>query len=257
MIQGVWAHNEEIQGDYKYPENFYNGYDKSMTTEWCPSDSEKQYLKNLKRTRSRNDLEKHGWIDKKITYSFNSHGFRSEEFDFDENESILFFGCSYTVGIGLPTENTWPYIVSKNLNLKCFNLGVGGSSLDAMYRLAKYWIPKFKSKLVIVLEPPGPRYETFCDAFYNRSSDTSDKYANERTGRLRYVIPYNQEIHLDKTYSAIENICNKTNKKFIGLRTSIWVSSKDKARDLMHPGIGCHSKTAEKITHVVINTLKD
>jgi len=243
----VWTHNEELEGDYKYPEDFYSGYSKSVTTEWCPSDTKKLYEKNLKRTYSRIELERLGWIDKTITYSFNSHGFRSEEFDFDERESILFLGCSYTVGIGLPNENTWPYIVSKNLKLKCYNLGVGGCSLDTMYRLGKYWIPKFKSKLVIIMEPPGPRYETFCDAFYNRSNDTTDKYAKERTGRLRYAIPYNHEIHLDKTYSAIENICNKTDKKFIGFKRGIWSSSLDRARDLLHPGIECNSRTAERI----------
>ena len=78
-------------------------------------DTEERYLENLKLKRP--EMESNGWINQEITYKFNSFAFRCNEFTSDP--SILFLGCSHTVGVGLPIEHTWPTIVANNLNLKC------------------------------------------------------------------------------------------------------------------------------------------
>ncbi len=49
-----------------------------------------------------------------ITYKVNSHGYRMnkqlDEIDFDNY--IAFFGCSFTVGVGLPLEETYAYRIA-------------------------------------------------------------------------------------------------------------------------------------------------
>ena len=57
-------------------------------------------------------------------------------------------GCSISFGTGLPYENTWPYLVSRKLNLSCWNLSQPASSLDTCYRLANHWVPILKPKYI-------------------------------------------------------------------------------------------------------------
>lgn len=43
-----------------------------------------------------------------VTYAFNSLGFRSEEYDAAARFKVFVGGCSYTFGLGLAFESTWP-----------------------------------------------------------------------------------------------------------------------------------------------------
>jgi hypothetical protein len=98
----------------------------SVTTEYAHTDNEELYLKNKKRFGK-------SWYyyDNPIKYNINSMGYRMPEFDkINWDNYILFLGCSFTVGIGLHLENTFPYIVSKKLNCDYVNGAIGGSSPD-------------------------------------------------------------------------------------------------------------------------------
>jgi len=45
------------------------------------------------------------------------------------HEEAVFFGCSFTAGVGIPDQNQrWTDIVSRHFGKKCVNLGKGGSS---------------------------------------------------------------------------------------------------------------------------------
>lgn len=48
-------------------------------------------------------------------YRFNSLGFRGEEFDPAARLKIFVAGCSYTFGLGVPDEQTWPVLLKKLL----------------------------------------------------------------------------------------------------------------------------------------------
>jgi len=41
---------------------------------------------------------------------------------------LIAFGCSYTEGIGLNKEETWPDVLANKLNLECINNGTSGAS---------------------------------------------------------------------------------------------------------------------------------
>jgi hypothetical protein len=43
-----------------------------------------------------------------VTYAFNSCGFRGDEYDPDAAVKIFVAGCSYTFGLGLNLDDTWP-----------------------------------------------------------------------------------------------------------------------------------------------------
>jgi hypothetical protein len=65
--------------------------------------------------------------DYKKHYKLNSEGFRSEEFK--NNPEILFSGCSFTYGSGIPIDYLWNKIVSENFKVSHQNLGVPGASV--------------------------------------------------------------------------------------------------------------------------------
>ena len=142
-----------------FPVDFlkYSRYNENDTVSWHSADTEALFNKHQKSKATRLQLKELGWTKDNILYKFNEHGFRSDSFS--ESPGAIFIGCSVTFGVGLPYENIWPTLVSKKLNLSCWNLGQPAGSLDTCYRLAKYWIPVLKPKYIFILAPSMYRRE--------------------------------------------------------------------------------------------------
>ena len=100
-------------------------------------------------------------------YRRNSYGFRSENFNNDDDVKVLYAGCSLTEGVGLPLEHTWAHFVNmaigkdlgKKLNM--YNIGYGGFSIDSIVRFTYLTIKNgiFKPDLVLLLLPSITRNE--------------------------------------------------------------------------------------------------
>lgn len=121
------------------------------------SDREELYEENLKKMPQ-------DWVYrdyKKITYKFNSLGFRCEDIsNLDFDNYVLFTGCSHTEGVGLALEDTYPYQVSKKLGCDYFNLAIGGTGIDILeYNLITWFLKhKKKPKYVFIQWPDHSRY---------------------------------------------------------------------------------------------------
>jgi len=201
---------------------------------WHGTDSEELYQKNLIKNRSQ--LEQFGWIDRPITYRFNKHGFRADEFD-SISPSVVFLGCSHTLGVGLPVESTWAHLVSTKLKIKNYNLGIGGASNDTAFRLAHYWIDQLKPSVVIFLSTERTRVELHIDddQIYDVSVwpigfsmvDTFAKswISNDTNSNMNYL----------KNTLAIKQLCSEYGIKYIQEEV-LSVCAIDKARDLQHYG---------------------
>jgi hypothetical protein len=102
----------------------------STTSEFIHLDSEKQF--KINQTISGPSWY---WYDKSFTYRINDHGYRMNkdlhEINFDNY--IAFFGCSYTVGIGLPLEDTFAYRIAQQANMDYVNAAVCGTSTDFVF----------------------------------------------------------------------------------------------------------------------------
>lgn len=230
-------HNVNYKSPY-YP--FAN-----TTIEWLPGDTSKLYVENIKKEKQK--LIDNGWFPfKKINYSFNNHGFRCE--DFSNDDSILFLGCSFTTGIGLSLEDTFGYIISKKLNLKFINLGIGGSGANMAYRLGSCWIPRLKPKIVIYMEPNTARFDIVVNdqdhfllpGYVPKEFKTfyEDHWLADET---------NFYLNAEKSKLALEYICLKNNIKFFSGSISHYLKYQDFARDLSHAGVKSNQTCAEKI----------
>ena len=119
------------------------------------SDTKKLFEENLK-------IKPDDWYYRtnQISYVRNNNGHRCkniEEIDLDNY--ILFAGCSHTEGIGLKLEDTYPYLLSKEMNCDYYNLSMGGIGVDVLSYNLITWFAKIKRppKLLIVQWPHNVR----------------------------------------------------------------------------------------------------
>ena len=226
-------------------------YPANTVWRWCPMDTEELYLRN--RREQPELLAQHGWWDyRPFDYRFNSHGFRSAEFD--HRPSIMYLGCSLTMGIGVAQEQTWAYRVSERLGMGCWNLAQGGAAMDTCFRSAEHWVTRLRPERVIMLCPPE-RLE-----WVDEDGDAHTLLPSEQTGReskgamgefyRRWLThPENNRLNYLKNLWAMERLCDRQN---IVMHHWRWQDMFDLrcpslARDLWHPGAETHQLFAEKV----------
>lgn len=112
-------------------------------TNYYQFDNEENYKKNLK-------SQPIDWYYRKnnhLIYNFNSYGYRTEEFNrIDWKNSIVIFGCSLTLGIGVDEQYTLSNLLSEKFNRPVINMGIGAASnelllYNSVMMKKKYGIP--------------------------------------------------------------------------------------------------------------------
>src|SRR3712207_3164408 len=74
---------------------------------WYPSGTEDNYHKRGNKAFGPDDIE----------YRLNEHGYRADRLDPDSpNLKIMFLGCSFTFGTGLPLEQVWTKIITERIS---------------------------------------------------------------------------------------------------------------------------------------------
>ena len=217
---------------------------KGQTTRWLSTDSEELYRRNL-RNRS-TEMERLGWVDREIIYHFNSDGFRSAEFD--QGPGVVFLGCSHTMGIGLPHDETWTSQVAESLDLSCWNLGLGGASNDVAFRMAWHWLPRLRPKICVLMCPDSSRLEIVQDDYFSLQMIPGGG-VDLPEFKAWYVSDYNSQINALKNVLAIDHVCRGQGIKFLAVTVEnhmIKVDG-DLARDLCHWGRESHRLTAKMV----------
>jgi hypothetical protein len=226
----------------------------NRTVDWLPPDTKESYENLIRDPAHREYFANLGWDHPgAITYKFNSHGFRADEFD--GGPYLLALGCSYTVGIGLPVESTWAYQTAQALNLKCANLAWGGYSADTCYRLAEYWVNELKPDYVCMLVPPQHRVELLLEdpnlRFEVFMPQSKSDYFKESDTYLKhwFLNEENARINQRKNIRAIKQLCTEVNIpcKIYNAEDFMCRSREEigYARDYMHGGPIAHKILAD------------
>lgn len=130
-----------------------------------PHSQELQFsLTDLDSEKNFNKLPTSNWRADSFTYKYNSHGFRSCEFDLTVTQPIILtLGCSHTVGVGVPQYENWAEQFGRRYfpNHTVWNAGLGGAGADTVARLAVNMIPIVKPDIVAVMWPSLFRFETY------------------------------------------------------------------------------------------------
>jgi hypothetical protein len=233
-----------------------------QTLEWMPTDTHENFLRLQQEQQHRDYFASLGW-DRPgaITYKINSHGFRADEFD--SGPYLLALGCSYTIGIGLPVESTWPYLTAQALSLKCANLAWGGYSSDTCFRLAEYWIPELQPTLVVMLAPPRHRVELMLGT----TAEIRQRFEVVLPLSQSKILPVSNDSYLKHWFLEDENArlnqlknCLAVQQLSASLQIPCYIYLADHymsqsreeigyARDFMHGGPKVHKNLADKIIH--------
>ena len=96
------------------------------------------------------------------TYTYNSLGFRGDEFPFKYDKKVLMaVGCSHTEGVGIGDNQTWPYQLSNLLNYNHINFGFTGRSNDYMCRVILTYTDLVNPDFIFVLYTDTHRKEYY------------------------------------------------------------------------------------------------
>ena len=236
-----------------------------QTLLWMPTDTEEHYHKLMQDPGYAQYIHEQGWDrDGAITYKINSDGFRCAEFD--DSACIMAFGCSFTVGIGLPLESIWPELVGRELGLRVANMSWGGYSADSCFRLAEYWIPRLRPQLVVMMAPPEERFEFLWDPdqvpAHQRTVGfeivmASQDIAVRNSDLIRHWFgnKENHRLNSQRNRLAIERLCQVLDIQCVtdSIMRHMWWSREKigHARDMMHGGPPAHIAIAEHVLHQV------
>ena len=172
-------------------------------------------------------------------------------------DNLVALGCSYTMGLGLPVHTVWPSLVASALGLQPYSLAWGGISADTCFRLADYWIPYLKPKLVVMLTPPMDRFE-LCMA--SGSTPIETFVPNSLAESAGFMEPYlkhyysndqNSELNRRKNQLAIRAVCAANAIPCLIYDVERYMSGSreelEYARDRLHAGPLGHRLFAAKV----------
>lgn len=222
------------------------------TLHWDTSDNPEWYSKNIQNPVAYQRLDELGFLKTQIDYTYNSHGFRTAEFD--REFDVVCFGCSFTMGTGVHAQDTWPEQLSALTGLRVANLGHAGSSNDTAVRFALHYLELLKPRYAVWLQTDMHRIELIDDAYPMSlnimASDTKNPCADDFFIKTWFTSPVNQQLNLQKNTLAFERLCDS-----LGIRSVVLPrdNTMDRpfphggARDLLHPGAEAYKKLAQHV----------
>lgn len=185
------------------------------------------------------------WIyrNKGITYARNNLGHRCMLNIKDLTEPyILFTGCSFTEGIGLSLEDTYPFILSKKIGIPYYNLAMAGSGWDLVIYNLNIWLELGikQPKYLIIQWPSFYRYFTMHDQNVCITTINSKSFneLNISDEEFKYNNIYLFEQMMEKLRGQNIKFLNFTLDKFSKdlMNDLVQLDMFDVARD-GHPGI--------------------
>lgn len=216
--------------------NMWFGYPNKVLHKKHEGFNQETYKQLTKNPALLNKLNDNGYTDtngnvKWVSYSYNNYGFRSDSW-LDNEKGVVCLGCSDTFGVGNYLEDTWPYIVSKHLGVKTFNLGYPGGGVDQAYRVLKSHISTINADYVLMLTPEITRREMFKDgepilvnigAFNTHLKESfvnEEKLFDELSSVYKKLLTqyHYSFINSSMALDAIKYLCKKYGKKFIELK---------------------------------------
>lgn len=224
------------------------------TDEWCFGDNKENLEKNLEKAPA--DWK---YRTKKIHYKLNKSGYRTYKWsDIDWKSSIIILGDSNTFGLALGEDETLSYFLEGNTNRPVVNLGFPGGSNEIILYNSSVVLEKFETPYAVVVNwstlDRFRYYHKFSYADIGPWNNNVDGQASNtviddvNVSDLYGLVSYDRynswmrNFYLSKICSAMW----KERTKYVSfsffnetahvMRTDGWIETKDKARDLIHPG---------------------
>jgi len=218
---------------------------------WLQGDDENRF--NSSKRKKGKDWK---YLTKEVTYTVNSSGFRTLEWDqIDWKNSIVLLGCSCTYGIGLSDDETISFHLERLSGRPVINLGVpGGSNSLILYNSTKI-LESFETPYAVAtIWTPTDRFEFFSKIGRHKSGPWDGRHKAPHTSQetdvsklwqLTYADP-SHEIGLTYNQGLIGKWLWKERSKYSSISffySTAQILNAEKhfkidktARDLQHPG---------------------
>ena len=228
---------------------------RSQHVKWSGMDNSARFKQHINDPVSQARLEELGYLDPDcISYSYNSHGFRDDEFN--NEPAVLTLGCSFTEGVGVIRNATWPRQLSDMMGMRVWNLGVGGSAADTAYRLAEYWLKHLDIKFVAMLVPNIERFEIWhsgaAHVIMHNHQHNHQTFDIDGYKKIYLANNENGQINRNKNLHAIKHLCHERKIPFCFQFQNL-SNMVDYGRDLAHWGLQSNKSLAAKM----YNSLKE
>jgi hypothetical protein len=177
-------------------------------------------------------------VDRDVsTYEFNSLGFRGEEFDPDAQMNLFVCGCSFTFGIGLEVEQSWPFLLKQRLaahrdlaesSVNLLNFSEAGSSNDYIARTLIEQSTRVRPDLIVAGFTHPVRFELLDEEVtYRFNPPVLEKYASaggkfaEVAKRMEFMFlgtdKVQEQIRTIKNMLLLQYFCQSRSIPFIFL----------------------------------------
>ncbi len=124
--------------------------------------------------------------DGTIVYDMNEHGYRSNSIKEKSDFNILTLGCSWTMGIGLNVDETWPMLIGNEFG-KTFNYSMYGVSTSFVAKtFYKFVSSQFTPNLVLIMWPGFSRRD------YMKDDGSFKKVGGFRTAHSKDIVWKNE-----------------------------------------------------------------
>ena len=201
------------------------------------------------------------------TYYINRYNFR-DQWDLNSTKlNVGFFGCSFTFGEGVKSEDTFAQIVSKECNLQPFNFGISGSSVHRTAKIfsavtnlidldyAVFTLPQWHRQLYIDQEGntinliPGWSHQNH-EALNNKLVEIDEEYhIVQAVSFITWIYDIAKLRNIKLIFSSWDHPLNSLCKvMYPDITIDPFPNIDDKqARDKLHPGPLSHKAHAEQI----------
>ncbi len=237
---------------------------------WFKNDSEERYRSDPHPILTPGD----------VSYRFNAHGYRCGEFGSRSDLNVIFIGCSWIFGTGVPVESTscsvFSHLLSERMNrsVSAWNLGFPGKSNDYVSRVLLCAVPVLRPDIVLVnftfsarreyLPIDGPELNLLSSvdslgqvtdlirrdlyrhmfALASERDDRINLFKNYKLVELllnAHSVKWLYSSNLFDEFSAFEEHLDRQRFILPGLQLL------DRARDNSHPGIASNRDFAEQV----------
>ena len=170
------------------------------------------------------------------------------------DNTIWYFGCSFTWGTDVDIEQTAPFQLSKLINQPVDNLGIQGASPDLIYFQIRKLIKQHTPKLIIIQWPSDTRtFKIINDEIINLGIWVLRKNALLKNNHPDIVEGYQKSV-FDGAVQKHNNFCKENLSRLVSCPIVPVTYDKfiDIASDDRHPGPLTHSSIAKTVAQSVI-----
>lgn len=165
-----------------------------------------------------------------VIYRINKDGFRSNHFEKINNEeiTILFGGCSWTFGEGIPEEYTWTNLLCKKIQqkinkpVKCYSTAYMGSSIDLIIKNTMAFIRNYgKPTYLFLLLPDNARkvvYDSIEKKYLKVFPNVNWLKESKNNIQKKYTLTYEFENNVYDNLNLLhllEDYCNESGIKLL------------------------------------------